>query len=260
MWDLQRSKSLHYGIWDETTNNFHEALLNTNKVLAAMAGVTETDCLLDAGCGVGGSSLWLAKNIGCKATGISLSADQVASASSSSKHASLSHLAKFEVNDFCHTGYPSQSFSVVWAVESVCHAHDKSDFIKEAYRLLKPGGKLIMADFFKAEHLEGADAALIKRWANGWAIDDFSTYTNFCALLQNEGFAILHQQDATSNIYKSARRLYFAYFPGAIGAFIYKLFHKKATEFGKRNVDTALLQYRALTKHLWSYRLICAVK
>lgn len=260
MWDLQRSKSLHYGIWDKTTRNFHEALLNTNKVLAAMAGITNSSLILDAGCGVGGSSLWLAKNIGCSATGISLSAQQVASAQTAAQHAGISHLAKFETNDFCNTGYPPQSFDVIWAVESVCHAHDKADFITEAYRLLKPGGRLVMADFFKADHLTGADAALIKRWANGWAIDDFSTYSNFSNQLGIAGFTLEKQEDATSKIIKSAKRLYYAYFPGIIGGFFYGLLHKNPTQFGKRNIDTALLQYKALKRQLWTYRLLCAVK
>lgn len=79
-WNLSQSRSLHYGYWDSTTSNFHEALLNINKVMSARVGISCTDQVLDAGCGVVGSSAWLAKEIGCSVVGISLSERQVAQA------------------------------------------------------------------------------------------------------------------------------------------------------------------------------------
>ncbi len=44
--------------------------------MAEKAGVSSGDRVLDAGCGVGGSVIWLAKNYGCKATGITLSGNK----------------------------------------------------------------------------------------------------------------------------------------------------------------------------------------
>lgn len=260
MWDLKKSRSLHYGYWDKSTKNFHEALLNINKVMAGKAGITSSSDVLDAGCGVGGSSLWLAKNIGCHVTGISLSDKQVADANSKAKEENLSSLAFFEKNDFTDTQYPSESFDVIWAIESVCHAHDKSDFIKEAFRLLKKGGRLILADFFKKEGLTVNESALIKKWAEGWAIDDFETIEKFSHLLDETGFEKCTLEDATKNISPSARRLYRAWFPGMIAGKLYRLLHPRATAFGKKNIDTAYLQYACLRKGLWKYFIVSVVK
>lgn len=259
-WDLRRSRSLHYGYWDANTKNFHEALLNINKILSEKAGVKKEDHVLDAGCGIGGSSLWLAKNIGCPVTGISLSAKQVKSANAFAVHESLQSLAVFEQKDFTATGYADESFDIVWAIESVCHAADKSTFITEAYRLLKKGGRLILADFFKLPDLKGKDAKLITEWANGWAIDGFETLQNFTGHLGAAGFSEVQAEDATVHIIPSAKRLYRAWFPGVPGGFIYRLFNRKATVFGKKNIDTAYLQYKALKKGLWTYNIILAVK
>ncbi len=260
VWNLQRSRSLHYGYWDNSTKNFHEALLNINKILATKAGIKNENHVLDAGCGIGGSSLWLAKNIGCNVTGISLSAKQVATANKLSVEENLQTLAIFEQQDFTATNYPSESFDVVWAIESVCHAADKSKFIAEAYRLLKKGGRLIMADFFKKQNLSGKDAALITQWANGWAIDDFATIEKFTEQLTQAGFTNTTIEDATDKIIPSAKRLYRAFFPGVVGGFLYKLFNPKPTIYGKKNIDTAYLQYKALKKNLWTYKIVLAEK
>ena len=260
VWDLQRSRSLHYGYWDATTKNFHEALLNINKILAAKAGINKHHKVLDAGCGIGGSSLWLAKNIGCNVTGISLSAKQVQTAYNLAVAENLQSLAIFEQQDFTATHYEAESFDIIWAIESVCHASDKSKFINEAYRLLKKGGRLILADFFKQENLAEKDAVLIKQWANGWAIDDFATIQNFTEQLNNAGFYHPIIEDATTKIIPSAKRLYRAYFPGVVGGFLYKLFNPKPTIYGKKNIDTAYLQYKALKQHLWTYNIVLAEK
>ena len=260
VWNLQRSRSLHYGYWDNSTKNFHEALLNINKILATKAAIKKENKVLDAGCGIGGSSLWLAKNIGCNVTGISLSAKQVATANKLSAEEKLQTLAIFEQQDFTATNYASESFDVIWAIESVCHAADKSKFIAEAYRLLKKGGRLIMADFFKQQNLSGKDAALITQWANGWAIDDFATIEKFTEQLTQAGFTNTTIEDATDKIIPSAKRLYRAYFPGVVGGFLYKLFNPKPTVYGKKNIDTAYLQYKALKQNMWTYNIVLSEK
>ena len=260
VWDLQRSRSLHYGYWDSSTKNFHEALLNINKILAEKAGINKQHKVLDAGCGIGGSSLWLAKNIGCNVTGISLSAKQVQTANNLALAENLQSLAIFEQQDFTATKYEAESFDIIWAIESVCHANDKSKFLNEAYRLLKKGGKLILADFFKQENLAEKDAALIKQWANGWAIDDFATIQNFNEHLNNAGFHHTNIENATAKIIPSAKRLYRAYFPGVVGGFLYKLFNPKPTIYGKKNIDTAYLQYKALNQNLWTYNIVLTEK
>lgn len=259
-WNLEESRSLHYGYWDKNTKNFHEALLNINTILSSLAGIKKDDKVLDAGCGVGGSSLWLGSNIGCSAIGISLSQKQVNNANQTCRSLGLDSKVRFEKKDFTNTGYADNSFDVVWAIESVCHANDKSEFIKEAYRILKKGGRLIMADFFKKENLAGNDAAIIHKWATGWAVPDFSTIKDFDSKLKEEGFKELQIQDATEAIRPSAKRLYRAYWIGWLGAKLYRLFHPNASEFGKKNVDTAYYQYKGLKRELWKYHILLGKK
>lgn len=259
-WKLDKSKSLHYGYWDSSTKNFHEALLNINKVLSGYANISKEDVVLDAGCGVGGSSIWLAKNIGCKVTGISLNKQQIKQANAFARKEMVEHLVHFVQNDYVSTGFADKSFDVVWAIESVCYVPDKSEFINEAFRLLKIGGRLIVADFFKENGLQGGDAEEVKRWANGWAIEDYATKENFEHQLNEAGFSNMHFENANEAIMRSAKRLYRGYFLGIVPAFIYRIFNPKATELAKNNVSTAYLQYKTLKKNLWKYGVFWAEK
>lgn len=259
-WDLEKSLSLHYGYWDETTKTLQDALQNVNRVLADFAGIKEGDVVLDAGCGVGGSSIWLAKNRNCNVTGITLNAKQVRKATAFAEQDGVADHAKFEQNDYTNTGYPSESFDIVWAIESVCHADDKSAFLREAYRLLKKGGRLIMVDTFKLPGIQGKDAAEVKALANGWAINDFVTMAEFQQKMNEAGFRNITTRDASQAIMPSAKRLYRTYFIGKPFSFLYNLFHPNVTTLAKNNVETAYLIYKTLKRGLWKYEIVRAVK
>jgi tocopherol O-methyltransferase len=260
VWNLDKSRSLHYGYWDKSVKNFHGALLNINKVLADHAGIREGEKILDAGCGIGGSSIWLAKEKNCEVIGISLNERQVQKANAFAKKQSLTDKVLFERKDYTNTFYPPDSFDVVWGIESVCYANDKGVFLKEAYRILRPGGRLIIADFFKKDRLDTPDEDLVQQWAHGWAVNDFSTIEEFEVKLKENNFQDLKMVDATEAIMPSAKKLYRSFFIGALGAQLYSVFKPNATALGKNNVRNAYLQYKTLRKGLWKYQIVKAVK
>jgi len=260
IWNLDKSRSLHYGYWDESVKNFHEALLNINKILAEIAEIRNGENILDAGCGVGGSAIWLAKEKNCTVTGISLNEKQVASAIALAKTSGVADQVLFERKDYSETFYRDDSFDVVWAIESVCYADNKSDFLKEACRVLKPAGRLIIADFFKKKDLRPPDAEQVKKWAACWAINDFSTAEEFGDQLRENCFLDIVWSDATKAILPSAKKLYRSYFLGIIGAKLYQILNHNVTELGKNSVRSANLQYKTLRKGLWKYQIVRAVK
>lgn len=139
-WFDNENLALHYGYWDLHTKTHRQALLNKNRVVCEMAGIGPEQHVLDAGCGIGGSAIWLAKNVGCRVTGITVSVQQVRHARRHAQRHGVAERVDFQVADFCRTPFPDASFDVVWAIESSCYAVDKRDFFREAYRLLRKGG------------------------------------------------------------------------------------------------------------------------
>lgn len=71
-WITSTALAMHFGFYDQDTSNHAEALLNMNRVLAMRAELHSSDRVLDAGCGVGGSAIWLARELGVRVVGINV--------------------------------------------------------------------------------------------------------------------------------------------------------------------------------------------
>jgi len=259
-WQLNRHRAMHYGLWWPETRNLGEALHNTHRLMQAWANVQAGEQVLDAGCGIGGSALWLAQEAACQVTGLSLSARQIEQARALATAQQQSEAVTFEVGDFGATRFAEASFDVVWAIESVCHATDKADFLAEAYRLLRPGGRLVLCDFFRSgQSATAAGARILRQWLDAWAIDSLTTQRCFLQNAREVGFTDLHARDLTEAITPSARRLYRRF---QLGFPVQKVYEwlGDPTLVQRRSVRSARWQWEALQAGLWHYALIAGRK
>jgi tocopherol O-methyltransferase len=101
--------------------------------------------IIDIGCGIGGSSLYLAEKLHGEVVGITLSPVQANRAQERAAAAGLSAKATFKVANALDIPYPDNTFDLVWTLESGEHMPDKDKFLEECYRVLKPGGRMILA-------------------------------------------------------------------------------------------------------------------
>jgi tocopherol O-methyltransferase len=259
-WQLNRYLAMHYGLWWPETRHFGEALSNTHRMMQAWAQVKADEQVLDAGCGIGGSALWLGQETGSSVVGLSLSTRQIEQAKQLALARQLSDTVSFEVGDFCATRFPAASFDVVWAIESVCHAPEKAAFLREAYRLLRPGGRLVLCDFFRSSQpATVADARVLRQWLDAWAIDSLTTQRQFLQNAREVGFLDLHARDLTEAVTPSARRLYQRY---RLGFPVQKLYEwlGNPTQVQRRSVRSARWQWEALQAGLWHYAMVAGRK
>jgi MPBQ/MSBQ methyltransferase len=111
--------------------------------------------VLDVGCGFGGTSRYLARALGpdAEVTAITLSPKQVERATELAIEQKTPN-ANFRVEDALAMSFPDNSFDIVWACESGEHMPDKKKYIEQMMRVLKPGGKFVMATWCQRDDSE----------------------------------------------------------------------------------------------------------
>lgn len=261
-WYGKDNPALHFGFYDkEEADSHYDALSHTNKILAMNARVADGNRILDAGCGLGGSSIWLAQNFEVDVVGISLPARQIANCKQRADSLELKGTTDFVQADYTNTPFEDESFDVIWACESVCHASQKIDFYKEAYRLLKPGGRIVLAEYLRSERpLSKEDEILLKnKWLNNWAIDDIDSEEEHFAHLKSTGFNQINIQNVNDKVGVSLRNLNEKCRRSFPIEWVLKLLGiRSSVQHG--NLVGSIHQYTAFKKGIWWYSVISATK
>lgn len=202
--------ALHYGFWYYDTKNLAEAITNTNKFVADALAINSGDVVLDAGCGVGGTSMYIAEATGARVEGITLSNVQLKIAGGRASRLPTSRLLNFSQQDYTRTSFKENAFSKVFGIESICHAQEKIDFLKEAYRIMKPGGKIAVVDAFLSKNdLSTEETKIYTKFIEGWVVPNLATKDGFSEDLTQAGFRNVVFHDMQDKIKKSSEKLYY---------------------------------------------------
>jgi MPBQ/MSBQ methyltransferase len=144
--------------------------------------------VLDVGCGIGGSSRILAKDYGFSVTGVTISPQQVQRAQELTPEGVD---AKFMVNDALALSFPDASFDVVWSIEAGPHMPDKAQYAREMIRVLKPGGRLVVADWNQRDDrqqpLNFWEKPVMRQLLDQWSHPAFSSIEGFAELIAETG-------------------------------------------------------------------------
>lgn len=188
---------IHFGIFDPARNplyatNLSAALADRPSATAAMTDrvlnqtvISPEDRIVDAGCGVGGTTLILARR-GCRITGVNFSEKQLEIARSRAQEEGLSDRADFVwANCSRHLPFDDASVGVVVNIESACHYPDRPRFMAEVARILKPGGRICAQDWIQKEDPAPDERARLealgRAWHLGMPLESLSSYQQMAA-------------------------------------------------------------------------------
>jgi SAM-dependent methyltransferase len=176
-------------------DQFHSRGLAATKELAGALDIASDERVLDIGSGLGGPSRYLASTYGCRVQGIDLSPEFVDAARFLAARTGLDSLVSYDCANALDLPFDADTFDIAWTQHVAMNIEDRAALYREAFRVLRAGGRFAMFDVVAA-----SDAPLHfpVPWARGPETSFLKTADEMRALLVEQGFRVTSWTDSTA--------------------------------------------------------------
>ena len=162
--------------------------------------------MLDIGSGLGGHDIVLARDYGAEVTGTEVEPALVARARRLVEREGLSDRIRFELVSAGPLPFPAGRFDAVYSSGAFTQIADKSGMFRECFRVLRPGGVLLVYDWMKSPGPYSPDMLyFFKMEELTYAMDTLESHG---ALLADAGFEDIEMEDASEEYRRDARAEY----------------------------------------------------
>lgn len=188
---------VHHGLWRtgrENATEAVEALSDHVGALLGLGGEVPPRALIDIGCGYGATARRFALRHGASVTGYTVSREQAG-------HAPSTQRVTIRVGDWLHNDLPDCGADAAYAIESSEHMADKPGFLAQAFRVLKPGGRLVICAWLAAEDAgPWAVRHLLEPICREGRLASMGTRAEYVEWAERAGFTLRSHEDVSRQV------------------------------------------------------------
>lgn len=188
------------------------AQLSMQRLLGQMIGLPAGSNVLDAGSGYGRVADTLSREFGYNVIGVDLIQQRLNEAQKYTSDRGSSGRTNFVRGNYCALPIKDASVSAVYTMETLLHADALDDALSEFWRVLQPGGRLVLFEYSipKRESLDPLRKKITDSMSRrtGMASIERFTHGAFPEILKDADFVEPNVEDISENVWPSWRWLF----------------------------------------------------